>query len=295
MIYFYLKVIKKLGAYFKIKSLSNFYKSAFLYALERDLDIIDYDKYNFSDDCLRNKIIWVYWAQGVDEAPPVVQKCIKTLKENCTSEFSVKVIDDSNVFDYISLPEIIKSKLTKGIISRTHFSDVVRFELLKEYGGIWIDSTVLVGDNFANVLKEYQRFITLKHNNYNQYTAITEGRWTSFFIGMPRDAALARFMSDAYIIYWNKHDKIIDYVLIDYLIALAYKKIPAVKNMINEQKDFIGDERWLLQDVYDKKISKDIDLRIETDNYKIYKLTYKINPPINQDTYYYRYFCHDDK
>ncbi|WP_420263057.1 capsular polysaccharide synthesis protein, partial [Klebsiella pneumoniae] len=51
----------------------------------------DYEKYNhLSEDSIINRTIWVYWAQGLDNAPPVVQNCVKTLKENSSPDFVVQ-------------------------------------------------------------------------------------------------------------------------------------------------------------------------------------------------------------
>ncbi|EOF9266933.1 hypothetical protein, partial [Klebsiella pneumoniae] len=61
--------------------------------------------------------------------------------------------------------------------------------------------------------------------------------------------------------------------------------------MIIGQNELIGNSRWFLQKVYDKKISIDIDEAINSDIYKIYKLTYKLTPPMDKDTYYYKFFC----
>lgn len=292
MKYLFVKIIKKIGAILKVKFISELYKNMFLYLLDKSVGHCDYTKYDFTiKNSTINKKIWVYWAQGLAEAPPVVQHCIETLKRNCPAEYSVQVLDNASMHNYITIPEIIQLRLNDGAITRTHFSDIVRFELLKEHGGIWIDSTVLVNENFKEILTQFQSFITLNHENYNPYTAITEGRWTSFFIGMPKGSALAQFMSDAFISYWQKNNKLVDYVLVDYLIALAYKKIPAVQYMIDGQKDIIGNSRWLMQNIYDKELSREIDMTLDADIYKIYKLTYKVIPPENKNTYYYKYFC----
>ncbi|WP_407253388.1 capsular polysaccharide synthesis protein [Klebsiella pneumoniae] len=117
--------------------------------MDKSIGSPDYEKYNhLSEDSIINRTIWVYWAQGLDNAPPVVQNCVKTLKENSSPDFVVQVVDDFNLVDYIDIPEIINTRLKEGVISRTHFSDIVRFELLKKHGGVWIDSTVLVAENF---------------------------------------------------------------------------------------------------------------------------------------------------
>ncbi|EMH4162845.1 hypothetical protein RJ498_002102 [Pluralibacter gergoviae] len=297
MLFFICKVLKKLSYILKSEYLSCLYKKFFLLLLEKKLGIGGkefYDKYNSLNCETRSNKIWVYWGQGFDNAPPVVQNCLQKLLKNAPSSYETIVLDDSLLDDYITIPDIIQHHLDEGIISKTHFSDIVRFKLLEKYGGIWIDSTILVDSNFASILKKNKRFISLKHNNQNIYTSITEGKWTSYFIGAPKNSNLARFMSDAFVLYWERNNCLVDYVLVDYLIALAYYRIPAVNEMIEEDERLLGNSRWLLQDIYDKEISIKYDNVLKNDAVKIYKLSYKIEPPKNSSTYFYKYFLDSD-
>ena len=54
------------------------------------------------------------------------------------------LLTKNNLNQYVSLPRCIIKKYNLGIITHTHFSDVVRVALLCEHGGTWIDSTVLL-------------------------------------------------------------------------------------------------------------------------------------------------------
>ncbi len=46
----------------------------------------------------------------------------------------------------MNIPNSIVSKWKSNVISDTHFSDIIRTELLIKYGGTWIDSTVYVNN-----------------------------------------------------------------------------------------------------------------------------------------------------
>ena len=87
-----------------------------------------------------SKIFWTCWWQGVENAPLLVQKCIERMNR-FSNGYEVRVVTEANVNDYIRLPEYIIQKHEQGIIPHAHFSDIVRLMLLREYGGIWIDST----------------------------------------------------------------------------------------------------------------------------------------------------------
>lgn len=89
------------------------------------------------------KTIWVCWLQGVENAPVLVQKCVASIRQNC-GVYRVVELTEENIRKYITLPAYIWDKYRAGIISRTHFSDILRFALLAEKGGVWIDATTLL-------------------------------------------------------------------------------------------------------------------------------------------------------
>lgn len=90
--------------------------------------------------------VWVCWLQGMDAAPELVKRCYESLKKNF-SDKTIVLLDESNIFEYISMPEDIIQKWKAGIIGPAHFTDLVRLELLIKYGGYWIDATVLCTDS----------------------------------------------------------------------------------------------------------------------------------------------------
>ena len=86
-----------------------------------------------------NKVWWC-WLQGEENAPLLQQKCLESLRNNLKDR-EVIVITNKNLYEYVDFPDYIKDKYERGIISNTHFSDLIRLELLIRYGGTWIDST----------------------------------------------------------------------------------------------------------------------------------------------------------
>lgn len=81
--------------------------------------------------------IWLLWYQGRLEAPFLVKGCIDSwVKEN--PDWEVIVLDKHNIGRYISL-DLQHDKLVN--LSLTTQSDLIRLNLLSEYGGIWADAT----------------------------------------------------------------------------------------------------------------------------------------------------------
>ena len=91
------------------------------------------------DPALEGKI-WMCWWQGEENAPEIVRACIDSVRRNAGGH-EVVVITDENLSDYVDIPEWVLEKVRAGIMSRTHLSDLLRFALLAEYGGMWLDAT----------------------------------------------------------------------------------------------------------------------------------------------------------
>ena len=94
----------------------------------------------------RHKYIWVCWLQGEKSMPDVVKYCLKSVQKNAPDEAEVVLITSDNLKKYIEFPNFIYQRLKKGSLTMTHFSDLIRMALLKEYGGLWIDATVFVSN-----------------------------------------------------------------------------------------------------------------------------------------------------
>ena len=124
--------------------------------------------------------IWTLWWQGVEQAPEIVKVCLKSQQENMVSNgFQYTVITKDNWKQFIDLPKHIIEKVENGKITLTHFSDIIRAELLKQYGGIWIDATVFCNKKLD--LKPVTELFTAKYSLTPK--SMTLGRWTGFLIG----------------------------------------------------------------------------------------------------------------
>lgn len=93
------------------------------------------------EEATNNGPIWVFWWQGLESAPARVKACVDSIKRNAASR-DVIVITKDNVREYTDLPDYAFRKLAEGKITLTHFSDILRFNLLKLHGGLWMDATL---------------------------------------------------------------------------------------------------------------------------------------------------------
>lgn len=219
---------------------------------------------------IKSNKVWVLWWQGEEHMPEIVKKCVESIKENLI-ENEVIVLSQDNINKYISLPENIQKKYDDKIIGNAHFSDIIRVNLLKEYGGIWIDATILITKKVK--LNELNNIKTIKFD-CNDKTSISKGMWCGFLLGKI-NPILYEFMYEFYLDYWTKEDIIIDYFLMDFIIKLAYDNFEDVKTDIDNNKNNNQDIHILckkLNDIYEEKYYNEL----LKSNF-IHKLSYKVS------------------
>jgi len=97
--------------------------------------------------------IWLFWQQGISEAPFIVRKCIDSwIKENPT--WDVIILDSENLNNYVTLdlPEDIVSNLLVA-----HQSDLVRLRVLSEHGGVWADAATFCSKPLDEWIDNYSK------------------------------------------------------------------------------------------------------------------------------------------
>lgn len=82
------------------------------------------------------KIIHALWLQGRDEAPPMVQANLARW-EQLNPEYDLRVIDMRYVRTLLA-----HTGLDLDRVRPQQLSDIVRLQLLKNHGGVWVDATL---------------------------------------------------------------------------------------------------------------------------------------------------------
>ena len=114
-----------------------------------------------------NEKIFMLWLQGEENAPPLVQACIRSARANCTQE--LVVLNEQTLFDYIELPGFIMDRRKNQTILPAHFSDFARVELLHNHGGFWLDTTGFVSSPIPKFITDEDFFVYLA-GSINNYT-----------------------------------------------------------------------------------------------------------------------------
>ncbi|WP_225428840.1 capsular polysaccharide synthesis protein [Apilactobacillus timberlakei] len=235
-------------------------------------------KYKYKQPCKNlSKVIWIFWWQGEKNMPKIVKACIDSIIRNSLNH-KVIIITKYNIRNYTDISDVIFSKLNEGKITYTHFSDIVRFNLLYNHGGLWIDSTVYCSKKMS------PQYFSNFYTSYGDYNF----KWTSFLIGGNNDNELFRFMNEFFKIYWKKNNKIIIYFMMDYALKYAYDmNIGDFKNYVDHESYKNNPNMFKLCDYMNSSYDKTIYYNLIKDT-GMFKLTYKHKFKYDGDTFYYR-------
>ncbi|HKE37955.1 MAG TPA: capsular polysaccharide synthesis protein, partial [Candidatus Baltobacteraceae bacterium] len=86
------------------------------------------------------KIIWTCWFQGADQAPEVVKRCLSSW-ERLNPGWELRCLDATTIGRYAALDRYVD--LNAQDVTAASLSDIIRMIVLHEYGGVWVDATVL--------------------------------------------------------------------------------------------------------------------------------------------------------
>ena len=228
----------------------------------------------------RKKIVWVFWWQGNQDKIPMVRMCLNSIERNLPKDAKMIIISKDNLDKYYKIPSEIMDKVNDGTISLTHLSDIVRVNLLAEWGGCWLDATVFAVRPFPYVFEN--EIWTTKRSDNTIY--IPKGRWTGFAMSGESHNILFELMKDLFNEYWSRYNVLIDFFLIDLFIELLYRTVPEVKNLIDKipyNNEHVQKLRPMLSEEYNEQDFK--ELIKSTD---LYKLSWRIQVETMKNNYH---------
>jgi hypothetical protein len=222
---------------------------------------------------IRSKKIFWLWFEGKKKAPNISKACLNSIYRYCKSH-EIIIINKKNISKYVHFPPFIINKIKKNCITITHFSDLLRLELLIKYGGTWIDSTVLITEYNDNLFNSDLFFFKVNENYFVG---------SSWFITAEKENPVLKTTRDLLYEYWAKNDKIFDYFLFHYFFKMAFDKYHLdYKNM----QVYLSISAHKLQSVLFKLFNEKNYIDIIKKS-PVHKLTYKIKTNIIKGLYYH--------
>lgn len=176
--------------------------------------------------------VWLCWLQGMDNAPELVKICYKSM-QHYINDMEIVVLDESNLKDYITLPDYIYEKFEKGIIPFAQFTDIVRTELLIEHGGLWMDCTTYLTGPLPSYATEGDFFVF--RDGFFDCEVINMENW---FIFSKANNILLNETQNLLFKYWQDHDYMKNYFIMHLFFRMVsdyyadeWKKLPYFSQM----------------------------------------------------------------
>ena len=245
---------------------------------EANIDNIDNDIVEKNNEF--PKIIWTMWQQGEAQMPETVKASMKTIKdfaERNSCEFHL--LTEKNLECFVNIPKDITEKYKKKELSAAHYSDIVRFSLLYQFGGIWMDATLFVSP-YATLEMFEGDFFSLNHpplSANKMERAICDYKWSGYCLAGKKSKSYFKHIRDIYIYYVRKYPIFLHYLMMDYFILSEYVSNSEFKSLVDGLPILAPAERVLFLREYADKPFDEKEWEEVLKTTPIMKTTYKIN------------------
>lgn len=140
-----------------------------------------------------HKNIFIYWEQGWDNAPTLCKYCLQSWKLYNT-DWKIIELDKNNVFKYLDISYEKQFHKIEPIQMR---SDIIRINLLKKYGGVWVDATTFCAIPLNSWI--------LKQKTFFAFSSPGKGRMISswFMTNVYKNSFIVNKFCDDTNSYWD--------------------------------------------------------------------------------------------
>ena len=120
----------------------------------------DFDSTNYYLNNLKKKnkkpYLWLYWDNlnsNID--PPIIDLCFQTVLKHCSESFQIVRLNKNNIKEFI--PEIVIMQHYLSKLKIAHKVDIYRIMLLNKYGGMYLDSDIIVMKNPIEIIEKLDK------------------------------------------------------------------------------------------------------------------------------------------
>ncbi len=144
------------------------------------------------------KIVWIFWGQGLEQAPDLVKHCVASWRKMNPS-WDVRIWAEATAEPLLRKAAIPWERLdTFPLVNK---SNILRLRLLTEHGGVWADATTFCLQPLDEWLPDCMRagFFCFRDPGADRLVA-------NWFLASDRDDRLAILWRDAHEAFWNDRD-----------------------------------------------------------------------------------------
>ncbi len=237
--------------------------------------------------------LFQYWHQGFGELPEVIYNCYLTVDHFLSNDFEIVRIDFDTLSDYIKLPDYIIKAREEERMTIAHFSDIIRNKLLFDYGGLWLDSSVMitsterVRDFYGSRKVAFQNAAVF--SNPKEHPVLV-GSWMIW----SKEANNETFGLSQKILekYWQNNRFVSDYFLYHIIISDIIRKSPAIREEIKWHKRYYSNNSLDILFFYLNRSFNYDEIKHLFKNIGIHKLDFKaIKSSDNENLNYSILYC----
>lgn len=143
------------------------------------------------------KIIWFLWFQGKEQMPDLVRHCFDSWQRH-HPDWEIVFLSDKNLARYLDIQDIIEER--EIALYPAAKSDVIRINLLKRYGGVWVDATTFCMQPLDDWLPEKMNTGFFAFNRPGKDRMLS-----SWFLAAEENHLLIENYAERVNTFWRKH------------------------------------------------------------------------------------------
>lgn len=172
--------------------------------------------------------IWFCWFQGKSTMPEL-QRCLYRRLLKNSGNHRVIFVDMQYIIDNDIVPQNVLDGFNDDIIGPAFFSDIVRVCLLERFGGLWVDSTLLIAKEIPDSVFEYPMYNVKGLKDFPFSRNVPDGlNWQSYFLGSFPHSLFVTLLKEMLLKYTSDKLPLIDYFLVFYLAQILREDIPCI-------------------------------------------------------------------
>lgn len=224
-----LKKNKSNSELLKAKMLTDFFARKYLAATENlEQEVITVE---------RPEMIWQFWDNPLGRTTPgIVTSSLESVSK-FKGNFEHKILDISTFEQYSDLPGFVLDKFKKGQISYIHFSDLLRLNLLKNHGGVWMDATAYMTDAVPKFILEEEFFVFLT----GKLSRFPYSYMQNCFIRAKKGSFLCEAWYRMCIQYWKDETEVLDYFQHQLMFKALVGNQAIAKNLFSQMPQISED------------------------------------------------------
>ena len=167
------------------------------------------------------KKIFIYWHSA--NLPVIVNYNIKRIKKN-HPDYEVILLNKDTYKKYVNFDRYNFNFDDELLKTFTYFSDLLRIFLLAQYGGIWLDSSLIIWKNLRNLIHVNDTLVMFENPHNRQRNTLALETW--FIAAVPRHPFIIKVKEIMGTL--NNYPKIDEFIH----KTLKQEKIILQKNMV---------------------------------------------------------------